>query len=184
MRHRESNRGWDDDNVPHAKFFEKALTAAGEWTRFADPKLLGVLVLLGLGVSNIVARAGPLWDAHKDASFWGWAATSAFVVSAVIAVLVVLFVSRGLFPRTTPQADAGTSLFFFAGIATFKTPEEYEQKVRSKTAEQLESEVARQAWEVSTVAVEKHACTKLAYHFVIAFLVAWVVARLALSFVG
>jgi len=172
------------DAGPHAKFFEKALTAAGEWTRFADPKLLGVLVLLGLGVSNIVSRAGMLWNAQNAGWFWGWVATAAFVASAFLAVLVVLFVSLGLFPRTTRREDARTSLFFFAGVASFAKPDDYEMAVRAKTEEQLESELAHQAWEVSHVAVKKHFWTKLAYHGVVVFLAAWVTARVALAFVG
>lgn len=109
MRHRERHRGIEDESGPHAKFFEKALTASAEWTRFGDPKLLGVLVVLGLGVSNIVSRAGPLWEGHEDASFWGWMATIAFVASAVLAAFVVLVVSRGLFPQTERRAGARLS---------------------------------------------------------------------------
>jgi hypothetical protein len=170
------------DTSAHAKFFEKALTAASEWTRFADPKLLGVLVLLGLGVSNLVSKAGSLWDAHDDGWFWGWASTLSFVAAAILAALAVLYVSLGLFPRMKRKGDSEPSLFFFAGIAGFDSPSKYEDAVRAKSEGELESEVARQAWEVASIATEKHRWAKAAYRTVVAFLVAWAVARLGLSF--
>jgi Family of unknown function (DUF5706) len=168
------------DARPHAKFFEKALADASEWTRFADPKLLGVLILLGLGVSNIVSRADKLWNAHESEAFWGWIATTSLIVSTVLAALIVLFVSLGLFPRTRRQDDARPSLLFFSGIASFETPDAYESAVRSKTHEQLESELAHQAWEVSNVATKKHFWAGLAYRTVVAFLAVWVIGWIAL----
>lgn len=180
----DGHRSEMDEGRPHGKFFEKALTAAGEWTRFTDPKLLGVLVLLGLGVANLISRAGKLWSAHEDASCWGWIATGSFVTAAILAVLVVVFVSLGLFPQTEKRAGSRKSLLFFGDIASFKTPEAYEKEVRSKTEQELESEVAHQAWEVARVAVRKYRWAKLAFYFVVAFLGAWVLARVALSIAG
>ena len=43
-----ANTGIDRD------FAEKALADAGQWTRFADPKALAALALLGLGLANLL----------------------------------------------------------------------------------------------------------------------------------
>lgn len=179
-----TTRGTVTDARTHAKFFEKALTAAGEWARFADPKLIGVLALLGLGLANIVSRAGQLWDAHEQGWVWGWLAAAAFLAAGVFATLTVIFASLGLFPRTKRKHESEPSTFFFAGIASFETPEAYEKAVHAKSEEQLESDIAHQAWEVATVAARKHFWAKHSYRAVIAFLGAWVVARVALSFVS
>ncbi len=198
-----------DDARPHAVFFEKALAAAGEWTRFGDPKLIGVLALLGLGLANTVSKAGELWAAHKHGWVWGWLATGGFVAACFFAVMTVIFASLGLFPRIRRKGERawlgravrvalrfvslgmlgrdqkpGPSLFYFAGIAAIPTPEEYERLVRAKTETELESEVAYQVWEVSRVAARKHLCAQRAYRAVILFLIAWALARIALSFVG
>jgi hypothetical protein len=168
----------------HAAFFEKALASASEWTRFADPKLIGVLALLGLGLANIVSQASPLW-AHEEGWVWGWLAAGGFVSACGFAVLTVAFASLGLFPRTKRKAkDSEPSLYFFAGIGSIKTPGEYERLVRNKSAQELESAIAHQAWEVSRIATKKHFWARWAYRAAILFLVAWTVARVALSFVN
>jgi Family of unknown function (DUF5706) len=177
----------DEPRVPDAEsaqseFVEKALSAAGEWARFADPKLFGVLAFLGLGVASLVSHGHPLWDAHKQHTVWGWLATGAFVTAAALAVLTVVFATLGLFPRVDLQH--GTSLFYFGGIAGYKTPDAYEAAVRAKTASQLESELANQAWEVAQIARRKHTWARRGYYAVIGFLVAWVLARVALTFVA
>jgi Family of unknown function (DUF5706) len=198
-----------DEARPHADFFEKALATAGEWTRFGDPKLIGVLALLGLGLANTVSKAGELWAAHTHGWVWGWLAAGGFFVACFFAAMTVIFASLGLFPRTRRKGErtslgraarallrfvsfglrghdksSSPSLLYFAGIAAIPTPEEYERRVRAKTEAELESEIAHQAWEVSRVAAKKHAWARAAYRAVIGFLIAWAVARIALSFVS
>lgn len=191
-RRRKSRLPWSgtpqvavDDARPHTQFLEKALSAAAEWTRFADPKLIGVLALLGLGLASIVSKAGQLWDAHEQGWVWGWLAAGGFVAACLFAALTVISASLGLFPRTKHKAKrVEPSLFYFAGVATIGTPEEYERRVRAKTQDELDSELAHQVWEVACVATKKHFWARWAYRMVILFLVAWVIARVALSFVS
>lgn len=171
------------DEQARAIFLRDALASGAEWARFADPKLLGVLVLLGLGVANLLTHARPLWDAHHSDSEWGWVATIAFVVAAAFAVLSVLFATFGLFPRVTPKRR-NMSLFYFGGIATFDTGRAYEAAVRSRTAAELQAELAEQAWEIAVIARHKLRWARNGYFAVVAFLAAWVVARIALSFAG
>lgn len=172
----------DRQATSHTAFFDKTLATASEWTRFADPKLIGVLALLGLGLANIVSRAGALWDAHDEGWVWGWLAAGSFIGAGLFAALTVVFASLGLFPRTKRLHSGEPSLLFFAGVASFKTPNDYEQAVRGKSDDELESELAHQAWEVASVATKKHFWAKWAYRAVVLFLIAWVVARVALSF--
>ena len=184
MRRRERPPVPPPATTSHREFFERALTAAGEWTRFADPKLFGVLVFLGLGVTDVVGRAGPLWQAHDDGSCWGWVTTASFAVACVLAAGVVVAASLGLFPRTKRKAPHRSSLFFFAGIANHDSPDAYEGAVRKLSERDMESDIAHQAWEVSRVAQAKHYWAKVSYKAVIAFLAAWALARIALSFLG
>jgi hypothetical protein len=184
MRRRPQREAADpSDQRRHAAFFEKALAAGSEWTRFADPKLVGVLALLSLGIANLINEARALWDAHGDGSAWGWIACGGFVAAGVLAATTVVCASIGLFPRTRRSDDA-PSLLFFGGIASMESPGAYEAAVRAKSAAELEREVAHQAWEVARIAAKKHRWARRAYGTVIAFLIAWVAARVALSFVS
>jgi hypothetical protein len=51
----------NDSGISHKEFFEKALTAAGEWARFADPKALGVAVFLSFGANDLLRNARRLF---------------------------------------------------------------------------------------------------------------------------
>jgi hypothetical protein len=164
----------------HADFLQRALAAAGEWTRFTDPKVIAVLVFLGLGVTDLIDHASALVDAHDSGDFGGWLATLAFYTACALAVLTVVFASFALFPRPNPE-ERTPSLYYFGGIATFATAQAYERAVRAKSARELEGEVARQAWEVSRIAGRKVQLARYAYIAVIAFLAAWVGGRMALA---
>jgi hypothetical protein len=60
----------------------------------------------------------------------------------------------------------------------------YEQEVKSKSQQELESEIATQAWQVARIAATKHQWSQYAYVCVILFLVCWAASRISLSFVG
>jgi len=172
--------------VTHREFFEKVLTAAGEWSRFADPKVLGVFVFLGLGVSNLIKVADKLWEAHHDHNVGGWLATGGFVAACAFAVLAVLFASIALFPQLRPGGKKGKagakSVFFFDHVAGFDSAADYERAVLKKSPNELRSDIASQTWAVARVAANKHRWARKAYVFAVLFLVAWATARIALSF--
>ena len=176
----------NDNGIPHKEFFEKALAAAGEWTRFVDPKALGVAVFLSFGANDLIRNARrlffgfPIVNFPKDGTWWEWWVSAAFLCACLFAVLTVIFVSAALFPRLTPRGP--NSLFYFGSIAQIKDPREYEQQVRAKTPQELESQIADQVWNVARTADKKHRMTRWGYRFLIAFFVCWVVARVALSF--
>lgn len=191
--------------VPHRDFLEAALSAAGEWTRYADPKVLGVLVLLGLGINDLVGHAGRFVHPHEpvtarcvllDASGHtceGIAATTLFFVACVLAALVVVFVTSALFSRLRMKTvlgrkdvDAGAprSLFFFSEIRRFTSQEEYAAAVLATSEHDLLRDVAGQVYELSAVAHKKHVATQRAYLAALAFLVAWVAGRVLLSMVS
>lgn len=184
-----------DADDARRKFLEKALTSAGEWTRFADPKALGVLVILGLGVKDLVGRSRafllPPDTRGADCGFLSVSgqscgevvALASYCLAAVMAALVVLFVTVAVFPRlqltrSRPSND-DWSLFYFEDIAKQDSAHAYESAVRHKSASELESELARQVHAISVVASRKHRFTKRAYLSVVAFLGLWVVARVA-----
>jgi Family of unknown function (DUF5706) len=170
------------------EFLQHALAAAGEWARFADPKALAVIVLLGLGLSDLLGYAKPLTEAHQQAGAWATIATAAFWVAVLAAVLTVCCVSLAVFPRLASDFLARhhgtTSLYYFGGIADYEDAEAYQRAVHAASRDDLQDEIARQAYEVAVIAKRKHAWTQRAYVAVLGFLGAWAVARIGLSFLA
>lgn len=169
------------DDAAQRDFFERALEDAGQWVRFADRKALAALVILGLALSNLLYLATPLLDARETETFWGWVATISFGLAGVAAAVTVLNVIGALFPRVTPAGRTAAPLYFFAHVAAFDTPKDYEREVRGRTGRELESAVAAQTWEVARIAGLKHRHAKVALQGVLAFLACWAAARLGLS---
>lgn len=171
-----------DNEMAHKEFFEKAFTTAGEWTRFADPKALGVAVFLSFGAADLLNNAEQLYYGFsRDNSLLQWITTASFLAACLFGVLTVICVSLALFPRLKPKGPE--SLFYFGSIAKITDPEEYEQKVRAMEPQELESQIAHQAWNVAKTAAMKHKWTKYAYSSLLIFLACWVVGRIAMSFV-
>jgi hypothetical protein len=173
----------DGQGVTHADFLHKALVAAGEWARFADPKALAVLVLLGLGAQDLIGQAGRLTDAHTLDGAWGTIATISFWAAAVFAGGSVAVVSTAVFPRLRGSGGKkkGRSLYYFGDVAGSPNAEEYERAVRRLDQRGIESELARQVYELSRVAKAKHDRTKTAYYVALVFLFLWALSRVALS---
>jgi hypothetical protein len=161
-------------------FVFRSLQASSEWLRFADPKLLGVLLLLGLGLSNLLGNAGALAVAHQSGAFWGWAATLCFWLSLALASITVLAVSLGLFPRLKPR-DKHRSIFYFGGIAEFKTAADYGDAIETLGEDGLRRELVRQAWQVAVIAAAKHRWARRGYWCAVLFLVAWGAAMIGLK---
>jgi hypothetical protein len=168
---------------------QQALASASEWARFADPKALGVLVILGLSVSDLLDHANALVHAHRTHHFWAWVATGGFYAACVLAACTVAAVSIALFPRLglwrkKEETHPRGSLYYFGGIAEFKTAADYEAALRVKTPEQLGSDLARQTYEVAKVTRRKHRWAQRAYVVVILFLFCWAAARFGLALAG
>lgn len=168
--------------MTHNEFFEKALTAAGEWTRFADPKALGVAVFLSFGVNDLMRNASRLFFGFTENSGLEWLTTVCFIGACLLGLSTVVCISLALFPRLEPKGP--NSLLFFGDIAQFNDPEEYECEVRDKTSQELDSRIASQAWDVAKTAATKHWWTQMAYLSLLVFLFFWVIGRVALSFVN
>jgi Family of unknown function (DUF5706) len=170
----------DSDGDAQRDFLEKALADAGQWVRFADPKALAALAFLGLALSDLLSVGKPLIDAHQTAPLAGWIASGTFWLAIACAGATVLNVVRSMFPRVQRRTPTSTPLYFFADVAAFETPAAYETAVRSRSARELESEIAAQAWEVGRVAAIKHKHAKSALQWVLVFLGCWAISRLAL----
>lgn len=194
----------EEPGIPHRDFLERALTAAGEWSRYADPKLLAVLVLLGLGVKDLLDNARRFLHPHEPEtaacglvgaeghSCAGLVATTGFVVAAALAVVVVLLLTHGLFPRTKLRGllkgdeDDGPikSRFFFGEVARYGSQKAYIGAVRALSEQKLLDDFASQVYEVSKTAAIKHRAAQRAFAVVLAFLTTWALARIALSAVA
>lgn len=160
-----------------------------------------MLVLLGLGTKDLVDHSGALAAPHEPPTSscalidvsghtcGGLVATSAGLAAALLAVATVLCVSRALFPRLKMRGllpgdhEKGpiNSRFYFGEVARFNSQEAYRASVKAQKPSELLDDLAGQVYEVSKVAADKHAATQRAYVAVLLFLVAWVVARVALA---
>lgn len=185
-------------DLDHRTFLEKALTSAAEWARFADPKALAVLVLLGLGLNDLIGRSQALLlppdksGASCDSlSVAGQScdqviATASSCLAMAAAVVVVFLVTAAVFPRLrlhrpAKAETAALSLFYFEDVAKQDSADAYVTAVRSKTPEELESELGVQVFALSTVASRKHRYAMRAYIAVLVFLSLWVTARIFLA---
>lgn len=186
--------------ITHREFLEKALSTAAAWTRYADPKALAVLVLLGLGLSDLIrnasrfarpaSHAGSTCDlvsvsGHGCGSVL---ATAGFVIACAAALAVVYFVTVALFPRLSPKGllagdRAGPlpkSRFYFGEVSRYGSQEAYYQAVLACSQQDLMRDLAGQVYEVAKVGAAKHLAARRAYVAVLVFLVFWAAARLLL----
>jgi hypothetical protein len=185
--------------IPHRDFLESALSSAAEWTRFADPKALGVLVLLGLGLTDLLDHADRLIYPHdspgsrciviRHHSCGGIGATCFFVLAALLAGLVVVTVTKALFSQLTMKGLLGEerdltlpkSRYYFEQVRRYGSQEAYSQAVIAQTEYALLRDIAGQVWEVSRISHSKHLWTRRAYVCVLAFLFCWACARVLLT---
>jgi len=76
------------------------------------------------------------------------------------------------------------SAFFFGSVAKYPTGGAYASALSGLSADQIEKELAEQAWELSRIAERKYRRARHGYYLVLLFLLAWAVARVALSLAG
>jgi hypothetical protein len=195
------NKNVAPPGLDHRGFLERALTAAGEWTRYSDAKALGVLFVLGLGLKDLLDHASRLVHPHEPNSAKcrilgaaghtcaGIGASVAFVVACAFAALVVGFVTHALFSRMTLKGllgqerdeDGIRSNFFFAEVRRYGSQEAYAQAVLATKEIDLLRDLAGQVYEVSKVCHAKHLATQRAFALALLFLAAWACARLLLA---
>lgn len=173
--------------IQHREFLERALISAGEWTRFADAKAVGVLVLLGFGIKDLIDHAGAF--IHPHASRGEIAATVLFIAACVFAALVVAFVTHALFSRLSAKGLLGLernetrpqSRLFFGEVSRYGSQTAYTQAVLAQKPHELLSDIAGQVYEISCICRTKHAATQRAYALGLLFLITWASARIVLA---
>jgi hypothetical protein len=137
-----------------------------------------VLVVLGFGIVDLFNHASKLTHAHALPSGWGDVATTAYWFAIVAAVAAVAQLSRALFPRHRAEQ---ASLFYFGLAATFPTADEYARTLDAMSPDELERNLASQAWHLAGIAQEKFASTRRAYYALMLFFAFWGVARITLA---
>ena len=95
-------------------FFEKSVDRFSSWVQFEDAKAGAVLVLLGLGLTDVLGNADALIHAHEKSSS-GVIASFAFWLSIVAAAAAVGVVAYAVFPFT--RSSHGRSIFYFKDVA-------------------------------------------------------------------
>ena len=178
-------------------YYETSIDRFTSWVQYEDAKAGAVLVLLGLGLTDVLGNADTLINAyHAPAphhSGWGWVATVAFWAAIVAAVCTVAVIATAVWPYTGPgrRPRVGNSLFYFNDVATnyrYRDPTEkakmlaeYRERVRDTPDEELEKDMSQQAFILAHIAAKKVRLVKLGFWSVTGFLIAWAVARIALG---
>src|SRR5690554_5432834 len=120
MSEEREREGWPTE--AHIKFAVDSLDRFSDWARFADAKAGAVIVVLGLALSDLLQRAGPLSAAGLSGSRWGVVATVGFWVACVLATATTISVIAALFPKATPGEE---SLAYFGDVARAPTATDF-----------------------------------------------------------
>lgn len=170
-----------DQSAPssaHVEFANLALDRFSDWVRFADAKAGAVMVVLGVALSDLLARAGSLADAWQAKSLLGWIATVAFWLACALAALTLSCVVSALFPRVTPREE---SLAYFGDVAKYEDAGKYRKALLDLPPDRLVDHIFTQAFDLARIARTKFERLRFAYRFVFIFLALWGIARLALA---
>jgi Family of unknown function (DUF5706) len=170
--------GDGDPTETQIEALERTVERFAGWVQFGDAKAGGVLVLLGIGLADLLTHADPLLHAHHRHSKWGDVATITFIAALALAVVVVIKVSRALFPRVKPTKD---SAFFFGSVSKYPSGAAYTAAFLALSGKDVAEQLGEQAWELARIASRKFAQTRHAYWLVLVFLGAWAVARSTLA---
>lgn len=162
-----------------ASYFDGVIERFGGWVQYGDTKAGAVLVVLGLGLSDLVGAAPELINTHG----WGTFATVAFAGALAAAALAVFFLGRGVFPFAPHHRDADDSLFYYRDVAWRKDANEYEHEVIGMKLDDLNRHRAVEAYGLAKIAEEKAKRTGWALVFAGLFVFLWPAARVALALV-
>jgi hypothetical protein len=161
-------------------FLFRSIERFADWVKFADAKAAALVVVFGLGLTDLLAHAARLEEGHGIGGFDGWAATVLFWVACVLAAWTVLDLARTLFPSLKP---AQVSLFYFGTVAELER-DEYANRISSLTSSALQRDLSSQAWQLAVIAQTKLARLRTAFYVTLCFLGAWALARIFLSLAG
>ena len=163
---------------PHLDFLYRASMTMDTAVQFADAKVGGVVLILGIGILDLFRHVRDFLDARDLSPFWGWVSCISCLIAVIAALATVLQVGRTLFPRRRPGLG---SLYFFGVVASYPSPREYGDKVWFSRERELFDTMATQAWNLANIASEKYRHLRLAYGAALVFAAFWALARLGLS---
>lgn len=166
------------DIQPHLDFLYRAAQTIDSQVQFADAKVSGVVLILGIGLADLLRQTRSFLDARDLSPAYGWLSTIACLIAVLAALATVIQVGRTLFPRRRPALG---SLFFFGAVAAYDSPEKYAEKVWFSRERELFDAMATQAWNLATIAANKYRHLRLAYTSALVFAIFWALARLGLS---
>ena len=165
---------------PQLDFLYRAESNFSQWVQFADAKSGGVVLVLSIGALDVFRHATDYIHAHNlHHATWGWISLAAFVAALGGIVLTIGGVANTLFPNIR---ESKPSLFFFGVASTFADGDAYGRAVTEKREVELIEQVSVQAWNLACIATDKYASLRRAYMGAVVFLLAWGIARIALSF--
>jgi len=162
---------------PHLDFLYRVAQTMDTAVQFADAKVGGVVLILGIGILDLFRHVREFLDARDLSPFWGWVSCISCLIAVIAAAATVLQVGRTLFPRRR----ASSSLYFFGVVASFPSARDYAEKVWFSRERELFDGMAMQCWNLANIATEKYHHLRLAYGAALFFALFWAMARLGLS---
>jgi len=160
-----------------ATYFESVVDRFGGWVQYGDTKAGAVLVLLGLGLSDLVGAAHDLVNTRG----WGLIATAAFAGALGAAAFAVFFLARCVFPFAPAHQPLNESLLYYRDVAARPDATAYEREVVGMTLEELNHHRAVEAYGLAKIAEMKAHRNVLALTFAGMFVFLWPAARVALA---
>ena len=164
---------------PQLDFLYRCESEFAQWVQFADAKSGGVILVLSIGALDLFHHSKDFIDAHNlHRPAWGWVSLVFFVIGMGAIGLTLNGVAHTLFPRIRASKP---SLFFFGVVSRYPDGEAFAEAVKENREAGILENVAIQAWNLARIANDKYRHLRHAYAGALLFLVAWGVARIALS---
>jgi hypothetical protein len=164
---------------PQLDFLYHCEAEFSQWVQFADAKSGGVILVLSIGALDLFRHAGDFLRAYDlPHPVWGVISLIFFLLGMCGFALTVKGVASTLFPRIRPSKP---SLFFFRVAASYPDGEAYAAAVTKNREAGIIENVAIQAWNLARIADDKYRHLRHAYAGALCLLIAWGVARMALS---
>jgi len=159
---------------------DSAVDRFGGWVQYGDTKAGAVLVVLGLGLTDLLDNARTLIRAHQLPSGWGTLATVCFAIAIAAAATAVITLGATVFPRAPRSKPANWTLLYYRDVAA-RGAATYASDVTTATLATLNDHRAREAYGLAKIAQTKAVITRYAYLSAGLFLLSWPAARIAFT---
>lgn len=146
--------------------------------QLADVKANSLLTIHALIISLF---AGALFITGTESGIlqpkrsWQWISTVLFILGATFLLISAFLSIIVIMPQLAKHVGVeDKSMFYFEHISTFTDQNEFYSKFESSTAEEINKDIAHQAYVVSKIVVKKFRRVRWSLFFMIGYLVTFV----------